>query len=182
MTTAVDEETLTVSDLPHINLQLGHPTQRLRPTDAVAAAARIVLSRQSPDCLDYGDPAGSQANRDTIAGWLSSFYGPDPGPIPAGRVALTAGASATLATILQVYTDPEYTEAAWLVEPTYFLAFRIFEDHCLGPKLRAVPEDEEGINTEAFEELLRDAEVARRERYSLSGQKPVLFLPIQVQG
>ena len=145
--------------LAPITLQLGHPSERLLPAKAVSSAVNYVLANNSPGyCLQYGAEGGSPQSREVLATWLTAFYRRT---IPPERIALTAGASQTLATVLEVFTDPAsgYTKYAWLVEPTYFLATNIFNDAGLGgDKLRAVPENDEGVDTAAFERLLVEAE------------------------
>lgn len=49
-----------------------------------------------------------------------------------------------------------YTRNVWIVAPAYMLAFRIFEDSAL--KLRAVPEDEEGIDIDFLRREIRKSE------------------------
>jgi DNA-binding transcriptional MocR family regulator len=50
-----------------------------------------------------------------------------------------------------VYTDPGITKAVWIVAPCYFLACRIFEDAGFAGRLRAIREDEGGIDVEYLE-------------------------------
>jgi len=45
-----------------------------------------------------------------------------------------------------------------MVAPTYYLACRIFDDAGFANRLRAVPEDQEGIDIEFLERALREAE------------------------
>jgi DNA-binding transcriptional MocR family regulator len=80
---------------------------------------------------------------------------PSPG-IEADEIAITGGASQGLACILQSFTDPEYTRAVWVVAPCYFMACPIFEDSGFRGRLRAVPEDEGGIDLGALERGLRE--------------------------
>ena len=72
---------------------------------------------------------------------------------------MTGGASQNLACILQVFTDPVYTDV-WIVAPAYMLAFRIFQDS--GLKLRAVPEDEQGIDIEYLRAQIQESEAKAR--------------------
>jgi DNA-binding transcriptional MocR family regulator len=75
---------------------------------------------------------------------------------------LLGGASHNLACILQVYTDPVCTLGVWVVEPPYFLAFRIFEDSCFhGNKLQGVPADKEGVDISYLEAAMTQAEAAQ---------------------
>ena len=106
---------------------------------------------------DGPDP-GYQPLREEIADWLASFYGLKDGGGDADRICVTGGASQNLACILQVFSDPVYTRNVWMVSPTYFHASRIFEDGGFHGRLRAVPEDEEGLDVGFLAEAL-----ARRE-------------------
>ncbi|PYI18047.1 aminotransferase [Aspergillus violaceofuscus CBS 115571] len=141
-----------------INLQKGSPHPSLLPAIHLRSAAATVLSNPSLyiPALDYGDEAGYQPLRVNIAKWLTNFYAPAR-PIPTERICITGGASQNLACILQVFTDPRHTVAVWLPEPTYHLVFTMFRDAGLGNRLRAVPEDEEGLLVEEVERGIADA-------------------------
>ncbi|KAH6855637.1 pyridoxal phosphate-dependent transferase [Chaetomium sp. MPI-CAGE-AT-0009] len=76
----------------------------------------------------------------------------------ADEFAITGGASQALACVLQSFTDPGYTRAVWVVAPCYFLACPIFEDCGFRGRLRAVPEDEAGVDVEVLERRLRECE------------------------
>ena len=156
MTSQLAGESWTRSTRAPINLQLGWPSPRLLPESDIEKATRDILTRDSdlPNGLEYGAGAGSDRHRQIVASWLTQFYNPQGFPIPPARISFTSGASSNLASILQIYTDPTYTQNCWLVEPTYFLACRIFEDNGFAGKIRAIAEDDEGICLEAFEKLL----------------------------
>ena len=62
-----------------------------------------------------------------------------------------------------VYTDPAYTRTIWIVAPAYFLSFRIFEDAGFAGKMRAVPEDEEGVDIAFLEREVRKSEEQRQQ-------------------
>lgn len=75
--------------------------------------------------------------------------------------------------MLNVYTDPAYTRHAWFVAPAYMLAFRVFEDAGFGDKMRAIPEDEEGIDLEYLRRELEKSEAeARRKKIDEPLYKP----------
>ncbi|KOS41110.1 hypothetical protein ACN38_g8045 [Penicillium nordicum] len=115
--------------------------------DALTAASAAVMAdpKIQADALIYGPDEGYAPLRQHVAEWLTSFYQP-PGPIPAERICITGGASQNLACILQVYTDPVYTRNVWMVAPTYFLACRMMDDAGFTGRMRAIPEDESGID------------------------------------
>jgi DNA-binding transcriptional MocR family regulator len=122
-------------------------------------AAHTVLTNDDVafPSLWYGPDHGDLRLRKHVASWLSSFYRPTH-VIPLDRIVITGGASQNLASVLQVCTDPVYTRNAWIVSPAYHLSFRIFDDAGLHKKLRAVPEDDEGLDID----FLR-AEIAKSE-------------------
>ena len=134
-----------------INLMRGWPNPSLLPASLIQTAATTALSDPSiarPGLL-YGPDEGYEPCRSAIAAWLTAFYSPSKGPIPAPRICMSGGASQNLGCILSTFSDPGYTRHVWIVAPAYMLAFRVFEqDAGFCGKLRAVPEDEEGIDLE----------------------------------
>ncbi|KAK8052363.1 hypothetical protein PG993_003748 [Apiospora rasikravindrae] len=137
-----------------INLLRGWPSASLLPTAALNAASQRLLSNPSlaTPALLYGPDPGFEPLRGALAAWLAEFYGT---PSDIERVAVSGGASQSVACILQSFTDPAYTRAVWMVAPCYFLACPIFADAGFGSRMRAVPEDEEGIELEVLEAGLR---------------------------
>ncbi|KAI6864569.1 PLP-dependent transferase [Hortaea werneckii] len=132
-----------------INLMRGWPNPSLLPASLIRTAATTALSDPTiaqPGLL-YGPDEGYEPCRSAIAAWLTTFYRPREGPIPATRICMTGGASQNLGCMLSTFSDPAYTRNVWIVAPAYMLAFRVFEqDAGFSGKLRAVPEDEEGID------------------------------------
>ncbi|KAK4099304.1 PLP-dependent transferase [Parathielavia hyrcaniae] len=158
-----------------INLLRGWPAPALLPASQLKSAAEYVLSDPaiSVPVLQYGIDPGYQPLREEIAKWLSGIYqyhdAPEPRPprsegegcIRADEITITGGASQALACVLQSFTDPGYTRAVWVVAPCYFMGCAIFEDNGFRGRLRALPEDEGGVDVTVLEELIRkcDAEV-----------------------
>lgn len=159
---------------PAINLLRGWPNTSLLPVELVKEAASAVLSDPSiayPG-LVYGPDEGYQPAREAIAEWLTSFY-KSTKPIEAERICINGGASQSLGCMLNVYTDPEYTRHVWLVAPAYMLVFRIFEDAGFVSKMRAVPEDEDGIDIAYLRrEIEKSEEKARSEGNTAPLYKP----------
>ena len=140
-----------------------HPS--LLPRQLLKEASQHVLSDESIalPAMMYGPDPGDTRLREELGRWLSDFYAPDE-PIDAARITITGGASQNLGCVLQTFTDPVYTRNVWIVSPTYMLVFRILDDAGLHHKLRAIPEDDEGIDIEYLrKELEKSEEKARTE-------------------
>ncbi|KAI1333756.1 aminotransferase [Xylariaceae sp. FL0016] len=143
-----------------INLQLGWPSPRLFARDGLLKGAEAVLTSasESASALVYGPHSGHLPLRTSLASWLTSVYTPSTGPISPDGLCVTNGASGNLANVLQKFTDPSYTRAVFMIEPTYFLACPIFEDNGLQGKLRGVPEDADGLDVPFLRRALQEAE------------------------
>ena len=151
---------LTSSDSkPLINLVRGWPSPDFLPLSLLKEAAIKVLSDPSVAIpgLQYGPDPGDSHLREEVAKWLSDFYKP-PQPVTPSRITITGGASQNIGCMLQVFTDPSYTRNVWIVAPAYMLAFRIFQDSGFAGRLKAVPEDEEGVDLEFLRRGLRRSE------------------------
>ena len=143
-----------------INLLRGWPAPSLLPTGPLAAAAQQLLTTdpsRARAALLYGPDQGYAPLRDAVARWLAGFYGSQDDP---ARICITGGASQNLACLLQVYADPGATRAVWMVEPCYHLACRVFVDGGLAGQLRAVPEDDEGVDVEFLGREMRRVDEA----------------------
>lgn len=136
-----------------INLLRGWPSPSLHPTPDLLSAAQYALTHGaiSTPGLQYGPDEGYGPLRQALSAWLGDFYSVPDCP---ERLCITGGASQNLACALQVFSDPNVTKRVWMVAPCYFLACRIFEDAGFAGRLRAVREDEEGIDVESLEREL----------------------------
>jgi DNA-binding transcriptional MocR family regulator len=157
---------------PPINLLRGWPSSTLLPTTLIKNAATAALSNPliANDALSYGPDPGYEPARVAIAHWLSQSYKPA-SPITPDRLCITGGASQNLGSLLSVYTDPAYTRNIWIVAPAYFLAFGIFEDAGFAGKMRAVPEDGEGLDIGFLEREIGKSEDVRNEQLAHASQK-----------
>lgn len=144
---------------PPINLLRGWPNSSLLPTALIKHAAEAALSNPqiAQDALEYGPDSGYEPARVAIAQWLTDSYA-TPSPVTADRLCITGGASQNLGSLMGVYTDPAYTRNIWIVAPAYFLSFRIFEDAGFSGKMRAVPEDGEGLDIAFLEREIKKSE------------------------
>ena len=148
----------TIPKSRHIDLLKGWPNPSLLPPEQLKEASAVILSKRPiNEVLRYGPDEGYPPLREEIAKWLNQFYHPSK-LITSERICISGGASQNLACILQVFTDPIYTRNVWMVAPTYYLACRIFTDNGFDDRLRAVPEDEQGIDLEYLERGLQQSE------------------------
>ncbi|KAF6818836.1 aminotransferase [Colletotrichum musicola] len=142
-----------------INLKRGWPSARLHPVQALeAASASLFRQDKIAEQFFYGPGLGKASLRELIANWLTDFYAPAAGPISPLRIGVTNGASNGLAIVLQKFTDPKYTHAVWMVEPTYFLACPIFRDAGLAGRIRGAPESRDGVDLDFLAGALRDVD------------------------
>ena len=139
-----------------IDLGWGHPSPRLHPTDAIAAATQSVLGAQSAVPLQYGAVQGFGPLLESLAAWLSTqqSYG---GMVSPGSLFLTAGASAAIDLATTLYSTAGDTVI--VEEPTYYLIGQIFLDH--GLRVVGVPTDSDGLDTDALADLLESSESSR---------------------
>lgn len=162
------------SPKPFIDLVRGWPHTSLLPIDLIKEAAHAVLSDPSVAHagLLYGPDPGYEPCREAVASWLTSAYQTS-SPIGPDRICVTGGASQNLGNVLSVYSDPEYTRAIWIVVPGYMLAFRVFEDAGFDTKLRAVPEDAQGLDIAYLRrEIARSEEMAQKQGNNTPRFKP----------
>jgi DNA-binding transcriptional MocR family regulator len=157
---------------PTINLLRGWPSPHILPTDLIQAASTKLLSNPAAfvPALQYGADPGYQPLREELASWLSNHYSTPRDPL---RICVTGGASQSIACILQSFTDPGYTQAIWLTAPCYFIACPIFEDSGFKGRLKAVREDEEGIDLNWLEDGLQSFEGKGPEKARLKDPGPL---------
>ncbi|KAI9935070.1 hypothetical protein MW887_000691 [Aspergillus wentii] len=138
-----------------IDLFQGWPAPAIIPTERLKQAAITSLSNESissQGCA-YGPDEGYLPLRESIATWLTGCYTPTHS-VTLERICISGGASQNLACVLQVFTDPAQTQCIWLVEPTYHLVFRVFEDAGFSGRLRGISEDADGMDVDALERAL----------------------------
>jgi DNA-binding transcriptional MocR family regulator len=136
-----------------INFGIGQPSKDLLPVGLMRSAAEGFLSRASPQELNYGERQGDAAFREALAGLLSTEYG---ARVEADSLFVTAGNSQALDFVCALFTRPGDTVI--VEEPSYFLAFRIFEDH--GLNITPVPLDGDGMDIDALENVLKQTKPA----------------------
>lgn len=144
-----------------INLIRGWPAPDLLPASLLSASAQRLLADEEAyvPALEYGPDPGYRPLREGLATWLAAHYGVTP---DAERIIISGGASQNVAAIMQSFSEPTVTKAVWLVTPTYHLVCDIFADAGFAGRLRAFPEDEEGVDLEALEERIERLEAEER--------------------
>jgi DNA-binding transcriptional MocR family regulator len=140
-----------------INLLRGWPSPDLLPAALISSATSRILADPAiaTPILQYGPDPGNQGLRVGLAGWLGRHYRVEPDP---ERICITGGASQNLANILQSFTDPVCTKAVWITAPCYHLACAIFDDSGFRGRLKAVPEDDEGVDLKVLEQKIQALE------------------------
>jgi DNA-binding transcriptional MocR family regulator len=130
-----------------VNFGVGQPSDDLLPVDLIREATAKLLAGALPQDLNYGERQGDPGFRNALAGLLSEEYSC---PADADSLIVTAGNSQALDFVCALFTRPGDTVI--VEEPSYFLAFRIFEDH--GLNIVSVPTDAEGMDINALEDVL----------------------------
>lgn len=148
------------SDKKPINFLRGWPSPNVLPAALLSSGAQKLLLDPAvyTETLQYGPDAGYQPLREGLARWFTRHYHRDQHEPDPARICVTGGASQNLACILQAFTDPAYTRAVWCAAPCYHLACPIIEDAGFKGRLRASPEDEDGVDLEVLEEKMRALE------------------------
>ena len=155
MTSSLPQLLISIPD-GVIDLGWGHPSPRLHPTDALAAAAQSVLGRQSAVPLQYGAVQGFGPLLESLAAYLSEqeSYG---GQVSPASLFLTAGASQAIDLAATLFARPGDTVI--VEEPTYYLIEQIFVDH--GLNVVGVPTDADGLDTDVLADMLAAGDVPR---------------------
>lgn len=164
-----------------INLMRGWPSPDLLPASLISAACQRILQDRDEytPILEYGPDEGHQPLREALAQWLGKHYGVD---TDANGICVTGGASQSVACILQRFTDPNHTRAVWVIAPCYYLACGIFEDSGFEGRLRASPEDEEGVDLDVLEAKIqafeKEEEGKPQQKVSRAAYTLFLFLSL----
>jgi len=131
-----------------IDLAIGQPSPWLLPVEAMAKSAAHCTARPERVLLSYGFEKGDFHFREALAAFLAGIYGM---PVDPAHLLVTNGASQAIDLICTLFSKGGDT--IFVEEPTYFLARKIFADHCLKPV--ALPMDADGLMVDALEEELK---------------------------
>ena len=133
-----------------ISLSSGAPGESLIPVERLTDAASRVWAE--PNQWAYGGTAGYYPLREWLAHWLrerSIVTEPD-------HIVLTTGSQQGIDLTARVFLDPGDTV---IVEgPTYIGALQVFDSY--GATYLVAPMDEDGLDTEALENILADRSAA----------------------
>lgn len=131
-----------------INLGIGQPSPDLLPVDLVGKASELFFASADPLELNYGVVRGDRAFLESLAGLLTEGYG---APASADELCVTGGNSQVMDLISAIFAEPGDT--VFVEEPSYFLAFKIFEDR--GLNIVGIPMDDDGLRVDALEAALQ---------------------------
>ena len=130
-----------------IEFTWGHPDLALFPTEDLARAATLALSRDDRAELCYGAVQGPGSLIRQLCAWLGQREGR---AIPQERMFIAGGLSQGLDLLCTLYTRPG--DAILVDSPTYHLALRVFRDH--GLELIPVAGDADGLRPDALADAL----------------------------
>lgn len=123
---------------------MGHPSPGLLPLRELGEAAAHRFGQGDPSFLQYGYEQGDGHLRAELAAFLSREYG---FPVSGEELLISGGISQALDLICAVLTRPG--DCVIVEDPSYFLSFKIFEDH--GLKVVPVPVDADGLRPDLLE-------------------------------
>ncbi|MEM7799330.1 MAG: PLP-dependent aminotransferase family protein [Chloroflexota bacterium] len=130
-----------------IDLGLGLPGFSVLPVQTLKEASAHCFNQQNSELLNYGIGTGDDYFREALAGFLSQKYA---AAIKRENLILTAGISQAIDLLCTLYTKPGDT--IFVEEPSYFLSFKIFQNH--GLKIVGIPIEKDGMSLEFLENEL----------------------------
>ena len=137
----------SVPDGDVINFGIGQPSPDLLPVRLIQEATTDFLSKAHPLELNYGERAGDERFRKSLAEFLTRHYH---SPVTPESLIVSGGNSQALDFVCSQLAQKGDT--IFIEEPTYFLAHRIFADH--GLNVVGIPMDENGMRMDILREKL----------------------------
>jgi 2-aminoadipate transaminase len=131
-----------------INFGIGQPSADMLPVDIVRQASQSFFDGAQPFELNYGVTQGDPRFLGSLANFLTGGYG---APAQTEQLIVTGGNSQGLDLASLVFAKPGDT--VFVEEPSYFLAFQIFQDH--GLNIVGIPIDEGGLCIDALQRELK---------------------------
>jgi 2-aminoadipate transaminase len=133
-----------------ISLRLGLPDPTTLDTPEFREAVhRVMTSTKVSEALQYGDEPGNAALIHYLVQKINREQRLSIGP---DQLMIVAGSTHAVDMTARLYTKPG--DNVIVEAPTYVDTLHIFRDH--GVNLHAVPVDQDGINFEALQELLKN--------------------------
>jgi GntR family transcriptional regulator/MocR family aminotransferase len=131
----------------------GFPDVRLAPIDNLLREYRnIATGRLARRIMTSNDLAGTDSLRDVLVGYLSDTRGMN---MQSDNIMITRGAQMAIYLAAGLLIQPG--DNVLVGEPNYFMANAIFKQ--LGAQLITVPVDEQGINIEQVEAVLKKKKI-----------------------
>lgn len=131
-----------------IDFGVGQPADAILPLDQLRQAAEHRFAQGDPTLLQYGPEEGDGYFNRALADFLSVEYGEAVRP---EGLFITNGISQALDLVCTLLTKPG--DLILVEEPTYFLVFRIFQNH--GLRVASIPVDEAGLDLESLEATIK---------------------------
>lgn len=148
MTSSAIREILKITQQPDvISFAGGLPAPELFPTERIAEVTRTILERQGAQALQYGLTEGYIPLREMIVRHMERYDI----HCTIANVLITAGSQQALDLIGKIMIDPG--DQIIVEEPSYLGAIQAWNAY--QAEYVTVPTDDEGIRTDALEEVLK---------------------------
>lgn len=132
-----------------ISLAAGNPAPEAYPIAAVQDITRRILEEQPLDALQYSVPQGDPGLRRTVLEWMASRYGCHQ---DYDDCVIVSGAQQGGDLTARILCDPG--DIVLCEEPTFLGCLDAFR--AAGARLRGIPMQEDGIDTDALEAALKE--------------------------
>lgn len=151
---AIREILKATADPSIIPLAAGNPAPDAFPVEEVQEIAKEILSERPVDALQYGVSEGYQPLRNTLLDWMKKHenIGKD-----FDNVLVVSGATQVMDLVTKVLCNEGDTVIC--EEPSFIGSLNCFRSY--GCKLKGVPVEADGMNTDALEEVLKTTENAK---------------------
>lgn len=136
-----------------VDFGVGQPDLAILPLAQLQQAAAHRFAQGDTRFLQYGPEEGDGYFNGALAHFLTNAYGlsAQGKGVEPEQLFVTNGVSQALDLLCTLYTKPG--DLIFVEEPTYFLVFRIFQDH--GLRIEPIPLTAQGIDLAVLEEKLR---------------------------
>lgn len=137
-----------------VDFGVGQPDLAILPLDLLQQAAAHRFAQGDTRFLQYGPEEGDGYFNGALAQFLTTAYGTTTQGkgVEPDQLFVTNGVSQALDLLCTLYTKPG--DLIFVEEPTYFLVFRIFQDH--GLRIEPIPVTAQGMDLALLEEKLQE--------------------------